>query len=158
MGLVGVAFANMCGGNCPSNDCPSCPCGTTRKFESISEWCGKYHWDQSMCQCIVNHESSGNAHANNYNTNGSFDIGFWQINSVNWDSCSGGSPPCDVSTNLQCAIKVWGWGGDSFKLWSTYRGPRHDCQRNLCCPVSTPRPSPLRFSLNLGVGRGRDGG
>merc|ERR1711991_856690 len=105
-----------------SNDCPSCPRGTTRKFESISEWCGKCHWDQSMCQCIVNHESSGNSHANNYNTNGSFDIGFWQVNSVNWDSCSGGSPPCDVATNLQCAIKVWGWGGDSFKLWSTYQG------------------------------------
>jgi hypothetical protein len=43
----------------------------------------------------------------------------WQINSGNWASCSGGKAPCDVSTNLACAEKVWSWGGNSFKLWST---------------------------------------
>jgi hypothetical protein len=34
----------------------------------------------------VEHESSGNAHAANENTNGSFDVGVWQINSGNWAS------------------------------------------------------------------------
>lgn len=35
----------------------------------------------------MNHESSGNAHAANYNDwNGSYDIGLWQINAINWDS------------------------------------------------------------------------
>lgn len=27
---------------------------------------------------------------------------------------SGGSPPCDVNTNRECAIKVWQWGGNSY--------------------------------------------
>ena len=38
---------------------------------------------------------------------------------MNWNSCSGGNAPCDVATNLQCAIDVYRWGGNSFKLWST---------------------------------------
>lgn len=39
-----------------------------------------------LLQCIMQHESGGNANAANENTNGSFDIGLWQINSVNWAS------------------------------------------------------------------------
>ena len=45
-----------------------------------------------------------------------------QINDANWSSCSGGSAPCDISTNLGCAKKVWGWGGNTWKLWSTCGG------------------------------------
>ncbi|KNC51181.1 uncharacterized protein AMSG_11986 [Thecamonas trahens ATCC 50062] len=115
-----AVLANTCGGNCPSNDCTNCLCGTSSSYVSISEWCAKFSgWDQSQCQCIVHHESSGNAHAQNHNTNGSNDIGVWQINSVNWGSCSKGRPPCDASSNLACAIQVWKWGGKSFRLWST---------------------------------------
>lgn len=54
--------------------------------------------------------------------NGTFDVGLWQINKVNWDSCSGGAAPCDASQSLTCAIDVWKWGGGSFKLWSTCGG------------------------------------
>ena len=67
----------------------------------------------------MNHESGGNENAANENSNGSFDIGLWQINSMNWDSCSGGKAPCDPNTNLECAIKVYQWGGNTWKLWST---------------------------------------
>ena len=38
---------------------------------------------------------------------------------MNWASCSGGAAPCDVQNNLNCAIKVFGWGGNTWKLWST---------------------------------------
>eukprot|EP01102_Stenamoeba_stenopodia_P002777 TRINITY_DN1264_c0_g1_i1.p1 TRINITY_DN1264_c0_g1~~TRINITY_DN1264_c0_g1_i1.p1 ORF type:complete len:159 (-),score=22.18 TRINITY_DN1264_c0_g1_i1:87-563(-) len=113
---------NTCGGNCPSNDCPGCPCGDTRSTVSISSICSKYGWSQSCCECIVSHESGGDANAANYNSNGSYDIGVFQINSVNWNDCSGGKAPCDVTTNLNCAIQVWKWGGNSFKLWSTCGG------------------------------------
>ena len=98
-------------------------------------------------QCIMSHESGGNANAVNQNVGGSLDVGLWQINTQNWASCSGGSPPCDPGTNLACAIdvsarcgvgmrrypdltafptprfrlaQVWKWGGSSFKLWSTW--------------------------------------
>ena len=111
---------NTCGGNCPSNDCNSCPCGETKKDVSVSTWCGKYSgWNQKNCECIMSHESGGNENAANENTNGSFDIGLWQINSMNWDSCSSGKAPCDPDTNLACAKKVYEWGGNTWKLWST---------------------------------------
>jgi hypothetical protein len=92
-----VAFADSCGGNCPSGKCPNCYCGTTKNVVDIATWCSKYSWNQACCKCIVSHESGGNAHALNYNTNGSTDVGLWQINTVNWGQCSGGHAPCDVN-------------------------------------------------------------
>jgi hypothetical protein len=55
--------SSTCGGNCPGG-CDSCPCGTTAQPESASAWCSKFSgWDQGHCQCIMSHESGGNAHA-----------------------------------------------------------------------------------------------
>jgi hypothetical protein len=39
---------------------------------------------------------------------------------VNWGQCNGGRAPCDPTQNLNCAIKVYGWGGNTWKLWSTH--------------------------------------
>jgi hypothetical protein len=123
LSLVLFALANTCGGNCPSNDCPGCPCGTTPSYQNIAYWCSQFSgWNQGCCQCIVSHESGGNANAANYNTDSSYDVGLWQINSVNWGQCNGGNMPCNLNQNLQCAIAVWGWGGNSFRLWSTAAG------------------------------------
>eukprot|EP01111_Echinosteliopsis_oligospora_P005998 TRINITY_DN1986_c0_g1_i1.p1 TRINITY_DN1986_c0_g1~~TRINITY_DN1986_c0_g1_i1.p1 ORF type:complete len:162 (-),score=27.27 TRINITY_DN1986_c0_g1_i1:66-515(-) len=114
---------DTCGGNCPSDDCSGCPCGTDSAYVDIPSVCSQYDgWDQGCCQCIVNAESGGNANAVNENTNGSFDVGVWQINSMNWASCNNGAAPCDVNSNMQCAIAVWQWGGNSFNLWSTCGG------------------------------------
>ena len=112
--------ASNCGGNCPGGNCPSCPCGTTKSVLDITSWCAQYTgWNQANCRCIVSHESGGNANAVCYNTNGSYDVGLWQINDYNWGSCSGGAAPCSASTNLACAKKVYGWGGNTWKFWST---------------------------------------
>lgn len=95
--------------------------GSTASTQSISTWCSKYSgWSQSSCQCIMQHESGGNANAVNQNGNGgSYDVGLWQINDMNWASCSGGAAPCDPSKNLACAEKVFAWGGNTWKLWAT---------------------------------------
>ena len=115
-----TAPTNTCGGNCPSNGCSTCPCGTSPNRQDIASWCAKFSkWNQKQCQCIVSHESGGNGNAVNQNRGGSLDVGFWQVNTQNWASCSGGKPPCDMATNLACAEKVWAWGGNTFKLWST---------------------------------------
>ena len=116
--LVAVIYAENCGGNCPSGKCPSCPCGTSPLKVDIEATCRKYSWSQTCCKCIIQKESGGNGHAVNYNTNGSFDVGVFQINKVNW-GCNGGSPPCDVDPNLKCAIKVYQGAGNSWKPWST---------------------------------------
>ena len=122
MVLVGMCWANGCGGNCPSGNCPTCYCGTTTNNVDITSWCSQYSWSQSCCKCIVTHESGGNANAVNYNSDASSDVGLWQINALNWGSCSGGQAPCDPATNLNCAIKVYQWGGNSWQLWSTHSG------------------------------------
>jgi len=117
------ATGSTCGGNCPGGDCPSCPCGTTKNVLDISSWCAKYSWNQANCKCIMSKESGGNANAVNYNGGQSsaylWDVGLWQVNSYNWNACSGGGAPCDPNKNLQCAIDVYKWGGNTWKLWST---------------------------------------
>lgn len=80
--LLALVLADSCGGNCPSGRCPTCYCGTSKKMEDIASWCSKYSWNQACCKCIVSHESGGNAHAVNHNSNGSDDVGLWQINTV----------------------------------------------------------------------------
>lgn len=80
--ILALALADSCGGNCPSGKCPKCYCGTSKSMQDIGSWCSKSSWSQSCCKCIVSHESGGNANAENYNTNGSYDVGLWQINNV----------------------------------------------------------------------------
>ena len=84
-------------------------------------------WNQAHCQCIMSKESGGNANAVNQNgAGGSYDVGLWQVNSMNWASCNGtqkmniillnisrknilnfcisigGKAPCDPTQNLNC--------------------------------------------------------
>jgi hypothetical protein len=80
--LLALVFADSCGGNCPSGKCPNCYCGNSKSMQDIAAWCAKYSWNQACCKCVVSHESGGNANALNYNTNGSTDVGLWQINNV----------------------------------------------------------------------------
>jgi len=58
----------------------------------------------------------------NYNHDGSFDVGLFQINDFNWNSCSGGKAPCNSSKNLKCAEDVYKWGKNTWKNWSTCGG------------------------------------
>jgi hypothetical protein len=42
-------LTGTCGGNCPGNDCSSCPCGSTKKSIDIGAWCAKKGWNQVSC-------------------------------------------------------------------------------------------------------------
>lgn len=75
--ILNLALANTCGGNCPSNRCNSCVCGTSKMYVDINSYCSQGSWSQSCCTCIVKNESGGNAHAELYNTNGSTDAGLF---------------------------------------------------------------------------------
>ena len=111
--------ANTCGENCPSNTCPECPCGSVRDYVNVTYWCSKYSWNQSCCECIVSHESSGNKNAMNYNTDSSYDVGLWQINSFNWPYCGNFRTPCELDENFECAIQVYKWGRNTWVFWTT---------------------------------------
>ena len=37
--LVAIAYANSCGGNCPSNSCSTCECGTSTDYVDIASHC-----------------------------------------------------------------------------------------------------------------------
>ena len=125
--LLALSASASCGGNSYNCEGSQCVCGSTPHSVDIASYCSTFSdWSQSCCECIARHESGGNANAVNCNSNGSIDAGLYQINSVNWASCSGGSAPCNPSTNVQCAHKVWQWGGNTWRLWST-------CSACGCC-------------------------
>ena len=64
LGFSIYALANTCGGNCPSGSCTTCYCGSSESYVDIAANCAKFSgWSQACCQCIVRHESGGNAHA-----------------------------------------------------------------------------------------------
>ena len=116
--LLGMVLSDKCGGNCPGGRCPNCPCGTSPNRVDVASKCKMHSWTQKCCVCVVNAESGGNGNAMNYNGNGTFDVGLFQINKVNWGGCSGGSPPCDVSTNVRCAIMVYKGSRNTWNPWS----------------------------------------
>ncbi len=138
--LLSSAFseADNCGGNCPQGNCPECPCGSTPAHYDTEHACGEYSgWDQDECNCIAKAESGGNLNAVNYNKkSGTYDVGMWQINTINWHACNAGAPPCDLSANLKCAMMVYKWGRETWTHWSTC----HQCN---CC--TTPIEQPVKF-------------
>ena len=123
----GLVLAGTCGGNCPSGACSTCQCGTSPAPVDIASQCSRFSgWSQGCCQCIARAESGGNSHAQLENTNGSNDVGLWQINSMNWAQCNSGNAPCGLDENLSCAKKIFGWGGNTWKYWAT-------CGKCGCC-------------------------
>ena len=115
------AGQSSCDGNCPKGNCDLCYCGTLQSPQNISYWCDQYSWNKAFCECIITHESAGNANAINYNADdNTYDIGLFQINTLNWGFCNSGNPPCAIENNLNCAIDVYKVGQNSFKLWATY--------------------------------------
>ncbi len=128
LGVFREVIGDMCGGNCATNDCPSCPCGTTMRYANITNVCAQYGgWSFECCACMVSLESGGDLNAANYNhSSRTYDVGLWQINQNNWPSCNGGSAPCNEVETLQCAIKQFQSGGNTWKGWST-------CAECECC-------------------------
>lgn len=114
------AQSTTCGGNCP-NGCPACPCGIENNIVSIDHYCKFFTgWSQECCQCVGGEFSGGESNAAQYNSNDdSYDVGLYQINDINWGACSEGQPPCDPKTNMECAKKVWNWGGGTWRLWGS---------------------------------------
>ena len=111
--LALCTLAGTCGGNCPSGGCPSCVCGTTTSPQSISYWCSKYSWNQACCQCIVSHESGGNADVMLYNK-----LDFSKL--TNPTGLHDEHVSCDLLANLNCDIKVYEWDVHTWKFWSTH--------------------------------------
>ena len=64
-------------------------------------------------------ESSGHPAATNHNTNGSFDFGLWQINTVHGALLTTGAW-CVPADNAAMAHTVWTRAGGSWTPWSTY--------------------------------------
>ena len=110
-----VVKANNCGGNCPGG-CPNCPCGTSPNPVNVPGLCKGHSWNQNCCVCIVHAESGGNVNAMKYDK-GVFYIGLFQISQIYWPSCSGGSPPCNPTTNRNCAIAIYKAAGNRWNPW-----------------------------------------
>lgn len=97
-------------------------CGISPAYTDIASACSRFSgWSQDCCQCIAYRESGGNYRACSTNGDGTENVGLWQINSDNWISCNGGVPPCELGSNLNCAIRVFNWEKMTWKSWSACR-------------------------------------
>jgi hypothetical protein len=67
-----------------------------------------------MAAEIAEAESSGRQYATNYNTNGTVDRGYWQVNSI-WGALS----TFDAAGNARAAIRISRDGAD-WGPWTTY--------------------------------------
>jgi hypothetical protein len=126
--VVHVAAQSVCGGNCPQGNCPNCVCGTKPNYltqgyiNSILSNAGFYDYDElSNMSCIINIESGGDASALNYQGDGSYFVGLFQIsdNYLYFCNLDSSTDLCDPQTNAYCAFSLWSsygynpWAGDS---------------------------------------------
>lgn len=72
-------------------------------------------------------ESGGDAAATNRNTNGSYDYGLWQINTVHGSLLSQGNKfnPLD---NAKMALSVWRGAGNKWTPWTVYKSGTYRAQ------------------------------
>eukprot|EP00826_Nyctotherus_ovalis_P050324 TRINITY_DN6154_c0_g1_i11.p1 TRINITY_DN6154_c0_g1~~TRINITY_DN6154_c0_g1_i11.p1 ORF type:complete len:153 (+),score=17.50 TRINITY_DN6154_c0_g1_i11:143-601(+) len=141
--LIANVLANKCGGNCLTGTCPSCPCGTVRTRVDVGEVCRRYSWNFKCCVCVVRTQSSGNASAQHFNHNGSFDVGLFQINEINWASCNDGRPPCDINSNLNCAITIYKRAHNRWNPWAA-AAKKCGCWNSACFCTN-----PFTFTLEF---------
>jgi len=135
--LLGIATADTCGGNCPRDTCDGTTCetycgSTPKQYDGVAALCKDKAWFgkkpmpadfPACCQCIANIESRGNAAAMNKNKGSSWDIGLFQINTINWADCvannnNPGAALCDPTLNAACAAKVFKGAQRTFKRWA----------------------------------------
>lgn len=75
----------------------------------LEKW-GPY--EAKVAIAVARTESGLNPEALHYNTNGTYDVGVFQINSIHWEKCGGLKTLLDVQGNIDCAYNIWseqGW-------------------------------------------------
>jgi hypothetical protein len=68
-------------------------------------------------------ESGGNANAENHNSNGTTDAGYWQINQIHWGGLQI-SAVKDLNVNAGLAYRVSG-NGKNFQPWTDYKNNKY---------------------------------
>ena len=113
--VVANPSGSECGGNRPLGGGCGCHCGSTPNVVSVSEWCSKHTWNQANCECVILHESVGNANAIHCGSGeGNDDVGLFQINEYHW---GGDQAPCDPAENLEYAKSIYEQDG-TWRQWS----------------------------------------
>ena len=114
---------SFCSNNCDSGNCHTCLCPNNTSGwmtdADIKKACALYSgWNQDSCYCIVKHESGGNLYSQLRDSDGANDVGVWGMNSSQWPKCNNGNPPCELASNLACAIMEFEETHD-WRGWST---------------------------------------
>ena len=120
--FIAAIYSDTCGGNCPSNRCQTCPCGTQSMVVDVPKLCARHNWGQACCRCIVVQESGGNLHAMNYAPHWKITYaGVFQIPSNSW-RCNGDNAPCNADNGLSCAISLYQTAHNTWIPWDSAKG------------------------------------
>lgn len=79
------------------------------------------NFECQVALAVMEAESGGNPEAWNANNNGTLDVGLWQINSINWETC--GMSMSDLLNpykNTDCAKILYDRADSSFTPWVVY--------------------------------------
>jgi hypothetical protein len=111
-----------CGGNCPSNSCSHCFCGSSQNYVAIDKYClMSKKWNVNCCKCVFTRLTGGNAHYM-WDTDEKYGlIGMMKIRyPLHSETCGLGSGKdlCDASVNLRCAEKIYEKEGWNHVWWS----------------------------------------
>lgn len=117
--LIATAYANICGGNCPAGNCPTCPCGYTTLRIDLDTYCTQYSWNQNCCRCIAQRISGGSQnffkYENSLFSGGIIAVG--QIEAINLCGYRPWSLVCySYKDNAKCAERIYLRDG-SWKYW-----------------------------------------
>lgn len=110
--ILHISATTTCGGNCPSNTCYSCTCGSTKKI--ISPTCSGYSWNQNCCKCIISKLSGNNEHFMTL-AFGYLNIGILGIEEK--DYCTTKNNLCGYVDNKACAYKRYVEAGNDWSYW-----------------------------------------
>ncbi|WP_437907424.1 hypothetical protein WME95_05740 [Sorangium sp. So ce327] len=86
--------------------------------------------------CIIRYESDGWTEVENTNSDGTVDIGLFQINSANWNMCGGKQKLKDPVSNAMCARDIWRMAGEKWTPWRAWTHPHYDGSPP--CSVTNP--------------------
>ncbi|WP_437912527.1 hypothetical protein WME73_36245 [Sorangium sp. So ce302] len=86
--------------------------------------------------CIIRYESEGWTEVENINSNGTVDIGLFQINSTNWAMCGGKQHLKDPDANARCAYRIWRQAGETWNPWAAWTQRHNDGSPP--CKVTNP--------------------
>ena len=115
--VAGLALVAVLSGSASSGPIPAACSGTAAYAAAAAGFTGT---DLPIAVAVAQAESGGNPLATHVNSDGSTDLGLWQINNRAHPDLIASGDWRDPASNARMAYSVWQAAGGSFSPWVTF--------------------------------------